>query len=135
MTRTEILAMVPGREMEAVVARTIGWKNVHEARTVSEEGLFTQFIGSAPSDGEGVVRDLPNYSIDHGAAVEAADTFCRSKGLDYYTEYDARSQKYDVYMWNSEIQAGANSGASIGLPGLAFAICRAILLVAQETAK
>ena len=145
MTRDEIMALRPGREMDRLVAiHGLGWRWV--SQTVGDRSWATflppiMMMGLKPehlathasmTEPSGVELHDGNYlsepSTDHAAAMEALEEFMtKLPSLTTATIYFA-ANPHGVVIWS---HAEADSANIPGLPGLAFAISRAILLAAK----
>jgi len=108
-TADEIREMPAGLEMDAAVAKV---------------------LGDAP-------RDTPCYSTDHGRAMEALHQFCKRRQTTYRVHYDVNYDglEEDWPSWyisidGTKLPEYARVTDYPGLPGLALACCRAILLAA-----
>ena len=103
-TTAAIRAMPAGLEMDVAVAKVLGY----------------------------AYSPTPCYSTDHGRAMEALHQFCKRHQMTCRVSYDGLE---DDVPWHVSI-AGARlrdcwtMTTSPGLPGLALACCRAILLAA-----
>lgn len=93
MTRDEILAMEPGRELDAIVAENVIKFELEEGRGMLEKisPEFAKFMGYPVEEYEkpnlvikwensiGGQKEIPNYSSDISAAWEVVEHF-KSKG-------------------------------------------------------
>jgi len=123
-TAYEIREMPAGLEMDVAVAKALGWTGGerHSHQMLPPGCEFAHATG------------VPCYSTDHGRAMEALHQFCNRHQMTCGVSYDARE---DDVPWHVSI-AGARlrdcwtMTTSPGLPGLALACCRAILLAAAR---
>lgn len=122
MTRDEILAMKPGRDMDVLVARRVmGWTDI--------EPIGPMYVGRPP--GMKPVhpvdaRFVPCYSTDDAAALEIIPAMAK-RGYDCGAYYEADARRWTVYFLPPRCgSAKAQSGS------LAEAICKAALLALLE---
>jgi len=101
-TAYEIRAMPAGLEMDTAVAKV---------------------LGDAP-------RDTPCYSTNHGSGMEALHHFCKRHQMTCRVSYDVGS--WHVLIVGAKRREHWTLTDSPGLPGLALACCRAILLAAAK---
>lgn len=124
MTREEILAMKPGRELDILVAeKVLGWQWVHG---VSLKALYS------PSGHKGaIVWDngprwdfdaLPRYSTDIAAAMEVLETMLPSPLI--WREHEREPHGWHVRLRTKHYHLGAE----IVCETLPEAICKASLL-------
>jgi hypothetical protein len=101
-TREEILALPAGRELDALVARTLfGLDGLH---------LMHEF--------------LPHYSTDIAAAFEVVEKRCETEGVKFGIDRD-----YSVKgKWNGGFNYGGGSYAAYASVSAPESICRAALL-------
>ena len=107
MTTDQIRTMPPSREMDRLVAVALGWHDYHE-----------------PS--------LPHYSSRHAAALEALERYAETAHIDKIS----KAMNTDYRGWTVAVTKNDNmrtADGPDGLPGLALAICRAILLAEKGT--
>jgi len=108
-----IRAMPAGLEMDVAVAKALGYE------------IDDQALG------------VPCYSTNHGSGMEALHQFCKRRQTTYRINYDVSyyGLEEDWPSWYISIDGTKlpdyeKVTDSPGLPGLALACCRAILLAA-----
>jgi len=108
-TADKIRAMAAGLEMDVAIAKALGY---------------------AP-------RDTPYYSTDHGRAMEALHQFCTRRQMTCRVSYDGLEDGGPWYICivGRKLRERWTMTTSPGLPGLALACCRAILLAAAAKEK
>jgi len=112
-TTAAIRAMPAGLEMDVAIAKALGYE------------IDVQALG------------VPCYSTDHGRAMEALHQFCKRRQTTYRVHYDVNYDglEEDWPSWyisidGTKLPEYARVTDYPGLPGLALACCRAILLAA-----
>ncbi len=127
MTREQILAMEPGRELDALVAeRVMGWTNI-----IRHDEYGGVYVGWPP-DRRPWDTDrgayIPRYSYDDVAALQIIPAMGQ-RGWDCATYYEADAGCWTVYFLSAQFKP-ADARAQSGL--LAEAICKAALLAVLE---
>ena len=129
MERDEILAMPAGRDVDCLVAeRVMGWTNIRLGPSVNGAPCP---VGEGPDGEHGTV---PAYSTDIAAAFgvlvkSQEETGCRSyleRNKAFVWEVDLGTATAAVSEFEPQINFDSKRAA-------ALAICRAALLVANET--
>lgn len=128
MTRDEILALEPGREMDALVADVAGFKNICYMEPIK------MWVGDI--DGETNKR-IPNFSAHISLAWEVFGTlFPVLIGRSYKETYEVGEIGWHVN-WCDTVQEDDEDGActhgkEVWAKTAPEAICKAALLIAKE---
>ena len=121
MTKEEIIAMKPGRELNIAVAEV-----VMKHKVIVDE-IFGEMERYIANDGSSVYSNLQPYSKDRSIAQQVVDklknNYSARVEFNYYTE------KWEAEF--SELETGLSSGTVSALDA-PEAICKATLLVILE---
>ena len=121
MTRDEILAMKPGREMDALAARkAMGWTHI-----ITKDQYGGVYVGWPPDRSAESGEYIPHYSTDDAAAMKIVPAMAK-RGWDFAVYYWAESERYTAYFLRDSRHEGAYAQAEAG--ALPEAICKAALL-------
>ena len=126
-----------GRDLDATVARIIGWSEIHihkcrNSHCWGEGCLGEKWVGMPPGE---QLRELPPFSADIAWAMRAAETLCRRRGLWLKLQSPwFPNDPSDEHPWHAGFSEQGTTGWN-GRPeyrgasdrGAAEAICRAIV--------
>jgi hypothetical protein len=103
MKKEEILAMVPGDKLNALVAKYMGWTNIKQVRG----GIA---VGLPPDNGGlGTFYYLPNYSTTIYEAQKVVERLLENSGIDFEFKIGRNRSCCDGNGTGSDCKSGANS--------------------------
>jgi len=129
MTHNEVLAMKPGRELDALVAeKVMGWVEFSPIDPTIDFGVHGKYrwnYAKDPKDGK--QKPIPWYSEDIAAAWEVVEKMLERGGCEigcYGSKNGAKWFEVNVITMNGEVTVTAQTPAE--------AICKAALLAVME---
>lgn len=125
MTREQILAMQPGRELDVLVAEKVFKKTIMRERRPNGEVYMNREL-------ENVYIPVPYYSTDLSTAWEVLDKVTNKRHTWELanTLYSDKREEFDltIFLWSSTVALEADDNASVTADTIPEAICKCALL-------